>query len=29
MNEKELQEMRSKENAERAMQECYEMCGIW
>ena len=29
MNEKELQEMRSKDNAERVMQECYAMCGIW
>lgn len=29
MNEKELQEMRSKDNAERVMQECYTMCGIW
>ena len=29
MSEKELQEKRSKENAERVMQECYTMCGIW
>ena len=29
MNEKELQETRSKELAERVMQECYAMCGIW
>jgi hypothetical protein len=29
MNEKELQEIINKENTERVMQECYEMCGIW
>ena len=29
MDEKEIQEMMSKDNAERVMQECYTMCGIW
>ena len=29
MDEKEMQEMMSKDNAERVMQECYAMCGIW
>ena len=29
MNEKELQEMKSKDNMEHVMQECYAMCGIW
>lgn len=29
MDYKELQEKQSKDNAERVMQECYAMCGIW
>ena len=29
MDEKEIQEMMSKDNAERVMQECYAMWGIW
>lgn len=29
MNDKERQQKQSEENAERVMNECYAMCGIW